>query len=257
MLQQELRPNFWRIPTSNDKGNNMPRRCAQWKDIQKERKVKSISHKVLDGKLLVDVASQLKAGNSNYHTTYSIFPDGSVEVIAEFEKGNSELPELPKFGMYLQMPAEFNRMAWFGRGPHESYMDRKSSAYIDLYKGAVINQYTPYIFPQENGNKTDVRWLALLNEKQQGLLFIGDQPLSAGAYEYSIDNFDDNVSHTHEINWLDGVEVHIDHKQMGVGGDNSWGYPVHDEYKLLEQKYQYRFRMAPVSGEKVDSFFDK
>ncbi|PHN03464.1 glycoside hydrolase family 2 TIM barrel-domain containing protein [Flavilitoribacter nigricans] len=246
MLTGPLKANFWRIPTSNDKGEGTPERCAAWKNVAAGRKDIQVQHEKEDGMITVRIDSKLAAGNSPYSNTYRIYPDGSVEISADFEKGNSDLAELPKFGMHLQMPAGFRQLSWYGRGPHENYSDRNSSAYVDVYRGTVQEQYTPYVFPQENGNKTDVRWLQLTDEAGRGFLIRGAQPLSMNVHHYAVDDFDEGVTHPYLIPWKDITEVDIDLRQMGVGGDNSWGLPVHQEYKLLEDAYRYRFWILPV-----------
>lgn len=246
LLRGPLRANFWRIPTSNDKGNGMPARLAGWKDVAADRQQVAITYERQADTLVVQVSSSLQTGDSPYRNTYRIFPDGKVRVEASFRKGNADLPELPRFGMQLQMPGQYTQVSWYGRGPHENYIDRQASAYIDVYSSTVQDQYTPYVFPQENGNKTDVRWWKLTDKQGRGFLFQGDQPLSMSAHHYAMADFDDSVTHTHLIPWKDITEVHIDLQQMGVGGDNSWGLPVHDAYKLLDDNYEYSFWIIPV-----------
>lgn len=246
MLTGPLKANFWRLPTSNDKGDGMPDRCSVWKDVAANRKDIRLTYEKNEAGVLVHVASKLETGDSPYNNSYHIYPNGTLEVSADFSRGNGELAELPKFGMHLQMPAGFKQVAWHGRGPHENYMDRNSSAYIDVYRGTVQEQYTPYVFPQENGNKTDVRWLQLTNEKGRGFLIRGAQPLSMNVHHYAIEDFHEGVTHPHLIPWKDITEVDIDFRQRGVGGDNSWGLPVHDEYRLLEDQYRYSYWIIPL-----------
>ena len=250
LLTQTMKPNFWRLPTDNDKGNNMPERCDIWKDIQTNRELTLFHFEEKEGQVHISTQSKLTKSNSSYQAVYIVKGNGEIIVKINFQKGSEQLPELPKFGMYLQMPGDFKQIKWLGRGPHESYADRKSSAFVGLYEGLIMDQYTPYVVPQESGNKTDVRWMAITNEKT-GLVFSGKEPLSMGAYNYSIEDFDEKISHTYQIPWADFVEVHIDHKQMGVGGDNSWGNPVHDQYKLLDNHYQYEFTISPYTLSKT------
>lgn len=249
MLTGSLKANFWRLPTSNDKGDGMPERCADWKDVAGNRKDIRLTYKKSDSEVRVRIDSKLAAGDSPYSNTYRIYPNGTLEVRAEFSKGNAELAELPKFGMHLQMPDGFKQVEWYGRGPHENYIDRKSSAYVDVYRGTVQAQYTPYVFPQENGNKTDVRWLGLTNERGRGFLIRGTQPLSMNVHHYAIEDFHNGVTHPFLIPWKDITEVDIDLRQRGIGGDNSWGLPVHDEYRLLDDQYSYTYWIIPLRGQ--------
>jgi len=163
------------------------------------------------------------------------------------------LPELPRFGTTMTLPAEFDSIAWYGRGPHESYWDRKTGAALGLYSGAVMEQYFPYIRPQENGNKTDVRWVALWNSRGTGLLAVGMPVLSVSAHHFTIDDFDEGLEkrnrHTYHLKPRDLVTLNLDWKQMGVGGDTSWGARTHPEYMLPVREYSYAFRLRPFSRE--------
>ncbi len=160
----------------------------------------------------------------------------------------------------MVMPREFDHMEWYGRGPHESYWDRKSSAFVDLYSGRVADQYWPYLRPQENGNKTDVRWLKITNEEGRGILFEGTQLLSVSAHHNIMEDFESPERtdgrqvegkkvvnrHTTDVKPRDLTSVNIDYKQMGVGGDTSWGALTHPQYRLTEKSYSYGFIMKTL-----------
>jgi beta-galactosidase len=158
------------------------------------------------------------------------------------------MPELPRFGMKLATIGSLKHMTWFGRGPQESYWDRKTAAFVGLYSGTVMEQYTPYITPQENGNKTDVRWVALQDTNGLGLIIVGKQLLEVNAHHYFESYFNEQTIHTIDIPFQNVTELCIDLHQQGVGGDNSWGDPVHDQYRLLEKEYDYGFIIKPVIG---------
>jgi beta-galactosidase len=115
-----------------------------------------------------------------------------------------------------------------------------------------MEQYTPYISPQENGNKTDVRWVALQNDRDLGLLVTGRQLLEVNAHHYLESDFDEQVRHTFDVPFQNLTELCIDLHQQGVGGDNSWGNPVHDKYRLLDKSYSYGFILKPIEGDKTD-----
>jgi beta-galactosidase len=251
LLKKNLVPNFWRIPTDNDRGNRMPARCEPWENIVSKQKVESVNL-VKKTKDLVEikVKSKLEPGDSDYFNTYTIGKDGSMEVWAKIKINVDSMPELPRFGMKLVTTGDLKNMTWFGRGPHETYWDRKMSAFVHLYSGNVMEQYTPYIFPQENGNKTDVRWISLQNDQGLGLLVVGRQLLEINAHHYLDQNFDQRVQHTIDVPFQNLVELCIDLHQMGVGGDNSWGNPVHDEYKLLGKEYSYGFIIKAVDSDR-------
>ncbi|MEE8605527.1 MAG: beta-galactosidase small subunit, partial [Candidatus Aminicenantaceae bacterium] len=255
LIKQGPLPNFWRVPNDNDFGNGMPERCKIWFKIRTKRRVENVSiKKTGPSQVQIDVASILEAGNSLYDSRFIILGSGDIFIENRFSPGNRDLPELPRFGMQMILPVEFDNMEWYGRGPHESYWDRKTSAAIDLYQGKVIDQHHPYIRPQESGNKTDVRWVALTDDQGIGLLAVGMPLLSVSANHYLMDDFENGPEkeqrHATDLEKRDLVTWNLDYKQMGVGGDNSWGARPHDKYTLFPKEYTYTFRLRPFSREK-------
>lgn len=156
-----------------------------------------------------------------------------------------DLPELPRFGMRMQLPRQFSNLQYYGRGPWENYSDRNEAAFIGVYHDNVNNQFFNYIRPQESGYKTDVRWLSLTNSKGAGLLIEGVQPICFSATNYSTESLDPGLTkkqqHPTDLKTDGTVQLHIDLKQRGVGGDNSWGALPHDQYRLLDKKYTYSY----------------
>ena len=260
-------PDFWRAPTDNDFGNGLDKRSRIWRKAG-ERKTN------ISGKAGMDVASvsfNFDLNNdrneviANYNSNYTILRNGEVIVNNSFKMMKDSLPEIIRFGMNMVMPREFDQMSWLGRGPHESYQDRFTSALVGLYSGAVADQYFAYIRPQENGNKTDVRWMSITNKDGLGLQFIGSPLLSVSAHHQIMEDFEspDRTDgrgkegekmvrrHTTDVIPRDLTSINIDYRQMGVGGDNSWGALTHDEYRLKEKSYSYSFRICPLKpGEK-------
>ena len=250
LIKKGLQANFWRPPNDNDLGNGMPARCKIWKDaclVPENFQVKTVTPQIIE----VTINSKVSAGKSAYQTTYRIYGSGDIMVQNQFTVDKSQkLPELPRFGMNLQMPKGFTNMQWYGRGPHESYWDRKTGAAIGLYKGNVWAQYHPYVRPQETGNKTDTRWVALQNKQGFGLAVFGQSVLSCSAYQFANSDLDHVSSliynrHTTDVVPRNLVTLNIDYKQMGLGGDNSWGARTHKEYTLPAQDYNYSFRIRP------------
>ncbi|HSH20589.1 MAG TPA: beta-galactosidase small subunit, partial [Draconibacterium sp.] len=198
-----------------------------------------------------------------YKSVYTIYGSGDVVVDNHFKMTGDELPEIVRMGMNLQMPRNFNQMSWLGRGPHESYWDRKTSAFVGLYKGSVAEQYWPYLRPQENGNKTDVRWTTITDEEGNGLLFVGMPLLEVSAHHNILADFESMERtdgrqregdlvvnrHINDVKPRDLTSVNIDYKQMGVGGDDSWGARTHDQYRLTDKEYSYSFRMKAIAAE--------
>ena len=254
LLKSGLVPHFWRAETDNDRGGYMPHYTRIWKFAEKQQVVKAV-RAVQESKNIVhiEVSSTLTSVESSYSTQYTIYGSGDIIVESSFTPGDKELPMLPRFGMAMILPGEFDRIAWYGRGPHESYWDRKTGAAIGVYGGTVWEQYHPYVRPQETANKTDVRWIALTNGKGVGLLAVGMPLLSTSAVNfYNEDLYYSKKRpqmHGSEIEKKDVVTLNLDYKQIGVGGDTSWGRRAwpHPEYRLPAKEYTYRFRLRPFS----------
>ncbi len=255
LIKQGPLPNFWRAPNDNDFGNDMPERCIIWLDAGTKRRIENVSiKKTGSSQIQIDVDTVLEAAGSRYNSRFIVLGSGDVFIENRFTPGSQDLPELPRFGMQMVLPGEFENMEWYGRGPHESYWDRKTSAAVGLYRGKVIDQHHPYIRPQESGNKTDARWVALTDDQGAGLLVVGMPLLSVSANHYRIDDFENGPGkeqrHAIDLEKRDLVTWNLDYKQMGVGGDDSWGARPHDKYTLFPKKYSYKFRLRPFSRKK-------
>jgi beta-galactosidase len=245
LIASPLIPNFWRPTTDNDKGNFMAQRLGVWRDAGPERKVGGVEAE-RQGEQAVKITSSatLPAGGSSYRNVYTVYGNGEVEVEAEFRPLGA-LPGLPRFGMQMEIPGEFHTMTWYGRGPHENYRDRKTGAAVGVYSKDVEELFHPYIEPQETGNMTDVRWVSFTDEEGAGLMAKGLPLLSVSAWPYTMDNIEES-KHTYELTPSGKVTVNLDYKQMGVGGDNSWGARTHPQYRLPAKPYNYRFRLRPA-----------
>ena len=151
----------------------------------------------------------------------------------------------------MRLPAAYDRFAWYGRGPHESYADRKHSADVGVYGGTVDEQYVPYVMPQENGNKTDVRWAALTNAAGHGLLVAGvlgddEAPwLNVSAHHYSIEDLTE-AKHTYELKWQDEVTLNLDYAQGGLG-NGSCGPGVLPQYLLQPGELSFGLWLRPFN----------
>ncbi len=252
LLARGLEPNFWRAPTDNDYGSDMPRRLGIWRTAARDRVTDDVAWwQNSDRDVEVDVRASLPAGESKLFLHYHVYGSGDLVVDFRLLPGTIGLPDLPRVGTTLVLGGAFDEMTWLGRGPQETYWDRKSGARVGLYRGKVIDQYHPYIRPQENGNKTDVRWLSLANRDGVGLLAVGLPTLDVSAYPFANEDFDEGPEktgrHTTDVRPRDQVTVNLDYRQMGVGGDTSWGARTHPEYTLPAREYSYRFRLRPFS----------
>ena len=248
------RPNFWRAPTDNDFGGGWQRRLSIWRDAGARQTIRNVTVvQERPQEVRIRTRSHLEAGRASYSTLYTILGDGSVIVDNHFEPGDEGLPRMPRFGMQMTLPKRFSKLQWYGRGPHESYWDRKAGAPVGLYEGTVAEQFHPYVRPQETGNKTDVRWMALSNDEGTGLLVIGMPLISMSALHFTIEDLDPGESkaqrHAGDLVERDLVNLNIDYKQMGVGGVNSWGPTALPRYSLYYREYGYSFALRPFSAE--------
>ncbi|HRT90070.1 MAG TPA: glycoside hydrolase family 2 TIM barrel-domain containing protein [Bacteroidales bacterium] len=264
-LLKGTEPDFWRPPTDNDYGYNMNRRMGVWKKAGERAVVTKadISQPDMD-RVVISFRYNIPAPDSSiiasYSSEYTVLGTGDILVHNKLRKTGNKVPDIPRMGMQMQLPAAFSNLKWFGRGPHENYSDRKTSAFVGLYESTVADQYVPYIRPQENGYKTDTRWLTLTDESGSGLLFQGNPLICFTALHNIPDDFESPGKlsayrkdaktanrHTKDIKPRDLVNLHIDLGQMGVGGDDSWGAMVHPQYRLTENEYEYSFRIRPLS----------
>ena len=267
LIKKGPEPDFWRAPTDNDYGNNMARRLGIWKKAGERTIVTKADINQPDmGKVVLSFKYDIMGTEANkiagFSTTYTIYGSSDVVITNRFAKATSKIPEIPRMGMQLQLPVEFSNLKWLGRGPHENYSDRWTSSDVGLYESIVGDQYVPYIRPQENGYKTDTRWLTLTDENGSGILVTGYPVFCFGALNNVHDDFespgrlsqyrkDAKSANTHTINVRprDFVNLNIDLNQMGVGGDNSWGAQTHKQYRLPDDKYEYSFRIRPIVKE--------
>ncbi|HEX9728591.1 MAG TPA: glycoside hydrolase family 2 TIM barrel-domain containing protein [Gemmatimonadales bacterium] len=249
MIQQGLVPNFWRPPVDNDFGAGLQRKLRVWLDPAAHAELEGVDVRgPSDGMVTVTVRSFLPTVSARYTTVYTVLGSGDVIVDDRFAPvGRDSVPDLFRFGMKLVVPTAFSHVEWYGRGPHESYWDRNTSALVGRYGGTVREQYFPYVRPQESGNKTDVRWLALTDGRGTGLLFAGDSLLSMSALHHTMADLDPGIektqTHSSELVERPEVYINVDYRQMGVGGIDSWGALPLRKYSLPYGGYRYRFRM--------------
>lgn len=264
LLQQPLQANFWRAPTDNDLGNQMPKWAALWQQAGQRLQLQHFDVRATANGWQLVSQYQSPDFQGRYQVHYQLSHSGALDIAVSLQlNAGQQLPNLPKFGLQTVLGGDWSFMRWYGRGPHESYADRQHSARLGIYSAPVAAQTHAYVRPQENANKEQVRWVALRDSQGAGLLAIGQTPLAVSAWNYRqkdidfIRGVDDESSasglvpvtrkHGAEIPQRPLVTLNLDHKQMGVGGDTSWGRPVHPQYSLPAQDYQYQLRLLPLS----------
>jgi beta-galactosidase len=251
LIEQALEPNFWRAPTDNDFGNRMPKRCGLWRKAGEHRNLESFKiEQVNPGEVRVDVDLTLVDVPAKHHLSYIVLGSGDVVIENGLNPQAEKLPEIPRLGMKLAMPQGFRKIQWYGRGPQENYWDRKTGAFVGVYGASVDEMVIPYVSPQEYGNRTDVRWVAISNQDGIGLLAVGMPLLEFSALPYTVEDLtleSRGSKHPTDISKRDFVAVNLDYKQMGVGGDDSWGAKPHPQYLLPAKNYSWKIRLCPIS----------
>lgn len=246
LLKTSPEPDFWRAPTDNDRGRDMLKSQGIWRGAAAIRT--PVEARVIDenhtGKVTVIHIASVPKVTATWSTRYEVHTSGDIVVTSEFEPERTDLPRIPRLGTRLTLPDEFERISWFGPGPHETYCDRKD-ARIGLYAGTVSAQFFgDYSEPGESGNKVDVRWVALSNKSGVGLLAVGMPRLSVNALRYTSRDLE-SAKHPFQLTRRDFVTLNLDLIQQGVGGDDSWGAWPHDEYLIPCKPYKYQFRLRP------------
>lgn len=242
-------PNFWRAPTDNDRGNGHPSRNGTWRQAGANRTVTGVAvTRLSDRAIRVTVNGNLPTSTvSTYTTTYTVFGNGEIRIDNVLRPGSSSLPYIPEVGTILMLPAALDRLAYYGRGPQENYWDRHTGTDVGRYQSTVAEQWTGYIRPQENGNKTDVRWAALTDSSGRGLLVTGEPLLEVNASHFTPEDLSGGARHDYQLTRRQAVVLRVNHRQTGVGGNDSWGAQPLDIYKLLANRtYSYTYRLKPL-----------
>ena len=258
LLTRGLQPSFWRVPTDNDAGGGPNSFADRW------RKAGLDTAKAQPGELTVESRPQMikvrcmnDVGAIRQQTDYVVYGTGDVQITTTCSplpgSAAEQLPPLARVGMQFELPATITNLKWYGRGPFESYADRKDAAKVGLYTSTVADQFFPYTMAQENGNKTDVRWVELTDATGTGLLIMSDQATDGSLLNINVRDYSDAAllrakqPDTQEVTRGNVTVVNVDMAQMGLGGDDSWTPRVHPEYLLPATKsYTYSFRLRAI-----------
>lgn len=242
-------PNFRRAPTDNDAGNRMFRTCEAWYTDSGKRNAGSVTLDNSNAHFpVITVVYDLPATGSQVIVKYSVTGNADVFVDYSLKGVAPKLPVIPRVGLNMQLNGAFRNVEWYGRGWGENYQDRKSGSFIGIYKGTVDELYVPYVRPQENGYRTDVRWLSVNNGTGCGVLIQGQPLVCFSALPYTYDDmkgFSHGGKHIDQLPDNPFVDVNIDLLQAGVGGDDSWGAWPMEKYLPEAKDYHYSFRMRP------------
>ena len=246
LIKEGPAPSFWRAFTDNDRGSGLPNRCKTWRNSGKSRKLLNFSKEVGKDKVIVTFYFEIPTTQISYcNVVYTAYGDGRINVDQELFPG-ADLPEIPEVGMLFTLDQAFDNLSWYGKGPHENYWDRASGAKVGIYSGKVKDQMTPYLRPQECGNKTEVRWARLTNDQGMGIEIKGLPLVEINALPYTPYELEE-TDHHHKLPTSDRIVVRVNYKQMGVGGDDTWGARTHPEFTLYANRtYSYRYSMRGI-----------
>jgi hypothetical protein len=270
LIKSGPRINLWRAPTDNDGGLlvNIRRRngvtdinryrgghaAGRWIEAGYDRLIPRIETieitqpepQIFCLRMQSVLAAKSLAPAFRCIQTYTVHGNGDIVIHTELNPLKKDLPDLPRFGLQMVLPDEFSHIRWYGRGPHENYDDRKESALVGVYGGTVAEQFVPYLRPQENGNKTDVRWAALTNRQGAGLLAIGMPVLNVSAHHHSTEDLAWTM-HPHELVRRDMVFLNLDHRQGGLGSNSCGPRPL-PQYLLMPEPMTFSLRLHPLAN---------
>lgn len=268
------RPFFWRAPIDNDYGAKLPQKLSAWKNASyTQPKVENLN--ITKG----DVVSisyrysypDTKAIND---VTYTVYSNGTIHVLNSFNGTASETQLIPRIGMRMQLSGNLINTNYYGRGPWGNYSDRKSSAFVDRHSSSIDKMGVKYVLPQENGHHTDVHWLALTQQSGEGVVFVADSIFEFNVSNYLLEtisngeilNSDAPVGmaprnkHLNDYKPSDKVDLFIDFRMQGVGGNNSWGALPLEQYLIRSNtsKLSYGFSIIPINDlNEIDNLFIK
>lgn len=248
MIEQIPMPNFWRAPIDNDRGNYMMERYAQWKlaSLYLRPDEGHGENPVLEEKehsaVITYYYKMATTPVSRCSLSYEVFGDGTITATLSYDPVK-ELGDMPEFGVLFKFNADYENVEWYGNGPAETYEDRKHGAKLGIYRNKVTDNLAKYLVPQECGNKTEVRWAKITDNRGKGILFLGDH-MNFSALPYTPHEME-SAMHPYELPEIHYTVVRVSSQQMGVGGDDSWGSEVHPEYlidvsKPMEFKFSFK-----------------
>lgn len=257
------KPSFWRAPVDNDYGSRRDFALAQWKlaslyrrCVKKELKVdgkwqevnfygqlgiKTYTAAEVAVRFTFELATQPVAVCT---VTYTVNMEGAIKTELDYEKV-AELPELPDFAMLFTLPAEYDRISFYGYGPADNYIDRQEGVKLGIYQTTTQKEVQPYLMPQECGNHGGIRWFAVTDKRGRGLKLYGDVPFEASALPYSAHELE-NARHANELPCVQHTFLRASLGQCGVGGDDTWGAPVLEEYRVQNEKKHFEFYIKGI-----------
>jgi beta-galactosidase len=259
-IKQDLLPHFSRPQTDNDrKGWKTHKILKEWYDPDLTLKDFNSVMNQEDGTLSLIANYTLIQEKAEVKIVYKVDRKGVIKVDYSLSI-NEKLPNIPKVGMQCGIDRSYEKISWYGRGPFENYVDKRYGSDVGIYSLPIDEFMESYVYPQENGNRTDVRWLFLSSQENKGLLVVADSLLSMSAWPYTEGNIN-SAKHTNELKDAGFITLNIDLIQMGVGGNDGWSEvaaPL-DKYQIPAKDYSYSFYLVPltIEPEKISEKFQE
>ena len=243
-----LKPNFWRAPTDNDKGNKLHVKSKVWKTAVQKMKLKSFTAKKYSNRYEITAKYNLPIKNATLSIEYHLYTNGKVDIDQSLDVPDKNIQEIPRVGMTFQIPIAYDNISWYGLGPFECYPDRKTAGVFGRYSMKLADFITPYLRPQENANRCDVKKITFLNSKKSGIEI--PYPYMFSAWPYTQEDLE-KATHNDKLPTRKFITVNITRFMRGVGGDNSWGLLPMKKYRLFGGKsYFMRLEIRPVEANK-------
>jgi beta-galactosidase/beta-glucuronidase len=259
VLIRGVHPCIWRAPTDNDSGGGDQSFAAQWRRMgiaYQQTKFDRVLGCATDGRFQATASFVAPSGPSVvFRTTYELWADDHFYIHTVATVGPGTPPIVPRVGLEFVVPNTLNRVAYYGRGPHENYSDRKASALVDVHRCSASSMYVPYILPTENGGREDVRWVSLRDASGAGVLIRSAAPVHFDVQQFPIDALE-AAKHTTDLQpHPDSLFLHIDAAHMGVGGDDSWSPATHPEYLIGPGVYHLDLEVVPLRPGDKEAYF--
>ena len=244
-----IKPNFWRAVTDNDMGAGLQKKFKAWRDPAMN--LTSLTYQKGDAATTVTAVYDMPDVQAHMTMTYTIASNGTTDVTESMTttKG-AKVSDMLRYGLKVDLPYSMDHSKFYGRGPIENYVDRKSSERLGIYSQTADQQFYPYIRPQETGTKSDIRWWQQTGADGKGFCITANKPFYASALHYNISDLDEGLEkgqrHPNQLPKSQYTELCIDLAQYGIGGTNSWGALPLPQYRLGYQDMTFKVRFAPL-----------
>ncbi len=247
LLAGPLEPSYWKTMNDNQMRNGFAQRLGAWRNAAEERRVVSVDAVRRDGAVEITAEFRIPVGETACNVTYRFLDGGRIEVFQTLTPKGDDLPLIPRVGMDMAIPASYHNVYYYGLSG-ETYPDRKTGGVIGLYRGDVFGWNHPYSRSQDVGNRADTRWMAFVDDNDQGfqITALDGNLLSLSAWPFTVEDLE-NAKHPVDLPRREELSLRVDHKVHGVGGDDSWGARTHEQYTIKpEGEYRYGFLMNPL-----------